>query len=380
MEKPILEQLSEKDIRTLIRHPDGEMRALAAQRLCHVVRDAPLSDSERTIAHRLLNYMAKDAVTMVRRALSVTMKNSANLPRDVAVRLAEDIDSIAVPILNFSPVFSDDDLRDILRSKAAAKVAAIARRPSVSGTIVNDIVRYGDSMALADLAANDGADITAEQANDMLTRYRSNDLIAEGFIRRRDLPVAIMERLVTQISEEAALVLMQKHALPVDVAIDLADRTRERVTVDLIDQSFLTKDLLRFVKRLREEGRLTSTLVIRAAGCGQMRFVEHALAELAGIGAAKAALMVHDAGPFGLKALCARVGFDASAVKFIAAAKLIYRDLELSAVSYDRLYFQELMILRILTLPHALSDADQLYFLEKLDGLSDDASDIREQV
>lgn len=369
-----LSSLSDRDIRTLVRHPDAEMRALAAQRLCRTVRSVELSEAERSIAHDLLTYMAKDAAAIVRRALAITLKNSPKLPHDVAMMLIEDIDSIAVPVLNFSPVFTDADFAEILRSKAGAKVAAIARRPAVSGTLVGEIVRYGDSRALADLAANDGANISSEQAQAMLTRYRSNDLIAEAFIRRRDLPVEIMERLVTLISEEAAIAMSARHALPVDMVIDLANRTRERATIDLIDQSFLTKDIARFTARMHSEGRLTSSLILRAAGIGQMRFVEHGLAVLAGISHAKSALMVHDGGPFGLKALCSRAGLDGAATKFVTASAVIFRDLELSGLEYDRAYFQEMMILRVLTLPINLSDADQLYFLEKLDGLAD-ASD-----
>lgn len=367
-----LTALSEQDIRTLVRHPDAELRAMAAQRLCRTVRGETLSGDERAIAHDLLAYMAKDAAAIVRRALAVTLKNSPKLPRDVALMLINDIDSIAVPVLNFSPVFDDADLIEVLRSKAAAKVAAIARRPKVSGSLVTEIVRYADSHALADLAANDGAEISPEQAGLMLARYRDNDLITEAFIRRRDLPIGIMERLVTAISEEAAVALSARHALPVDMVIDIANRTRERATIDLIDQSFLTQDIARFTRRMHDEGRLTATLILRAAGVGQMRFVEHGLAVLAGISHPKAALMVHDAGPFGLKALCARAGLDGAAAKFVMAAAVIFRDLELSGVTYDRAYFQEMMILRVLTLPMKISEADQLYFLEKLDGMSDE--------
>lgn len=366
-----LNTLCERDIRTLVRHPDDEMRALAAQRICRNVRSAELSDKDREIAHDLLIYMANDAAALVRRALAVTLKNSPNLPRDVAKLLAKDIDSIAVPILKFSPVFTDADFIEILRSKAAAKIAAIARRPAVSGGLVDEIVRYGDSKAVAALAANDGANISTEQAAHILERYRSDDLIAEAFIRRRDLPTTIIEKLITHISEEAALILTQRHAVPVDVAIDLANRARERATIDLVDQSALTRDLTLFVKRLKEEGRLTPTLILRAAGCAQMRFVEYGLAALAGIRPAKAALMVHDAGPFGLKALCARAGLPDASAKFVHASAVIFRDLELSGVHYDQAYFQEMMILRVLTLPLNLSEADQVYFLEKLDGLAE---------
>ena len=161
-----LEHIKEEDVRTLLRHPDPEKRAQAGQRICYKVRGAELSSGERKFAHKLLDLMSQDAVAIVRRTLSVTLRNSPELPRDVALRLAADIDNIAVPVLLNSPVLTDEDLVDVLRSKAAAKVAAIAKRAKVSGTIVREIVRYGDSHAVAQVAANDGAIIDEKLAID----------------------------------------------------------------------------------------------------------------------------------------------------------------------------------------------------------------------
>jgi len=171
-----LEKLREEDVRALVRHPDPERRASAAQRICRTLRTTELSAVERAFAHKLLDYMAEDAVAIVRRALAITLKNSPELPRSVAKKLAADIDNIAVPILTYSPVLTDEDLVDVLRSKAAAKIIAVARRPSVSGTVVREIVRFGDSRAVAEVAANDGALIDADMAESMLELYKENDL------------------------------------------------------------------------------------------------------------------------------------------------------------------------------------------------------------
>lgn len=368
--------VTDEDIRVLVQHPNAEARAVVAQKICRRVRDHPLSDGEREIANEVLGFIAEDAASLVRRAMAVTLKNSPELPRDVALKLAADIDSIAVPVLNFSPVFNDEDLVEVLKSRAAAKVIAVAKRPTVSGSVVENIVRYGDSRAVAAVAANDGAEITPETARNMLDAYRDDDLIAQAFIKRRDLPIGIVERLVAQISAEAAVELTRRHAVPVELAIELATRARERATIDIIDQSTKTRDVALLVQRLQDESRLSTSLIIRAAGCGELRFVEHALAVKANISHAKAALMVHDGGPFSLKALCKHAAITENETRILRAACAIYRDLELSGLTFDRAYFREMMVMRILTLPFSLDEADQLYFLEKLDGIeSDEAFD-----
>ena len=370
MDLSALKCLSIDDIRTVMRHPHEDARTIAAQRICRDVRSHVLSSEERVFARKLLAYIAKDSAEMVRRALAVTLRNSSKLPREIALKLAHDVDTVAVPILTNSPVFSDEDLVEILKSKAAAKALAVAKRISVSDHVARAIIRFGDSQAVAEVAANDGALISEETAAEMLSLYHDHDLIAQCMILRRDLPPTIVEKMINLVSEDLAVELTRRHALPVEMAVDIATRTRERAVVDFIDQAWVSKDLQALVKAIDGAGRLTSSLILRAAGTGQMRFTEHALAIRADISLRKAVLMIHDGGPYGLKALCGRAGLSDEISHVLRAACVIYRDLESGAYDYDKDYFQELMIERILTLPFELPEMEQLWFLERLDGLS----------
>ena len=371
MEKLALKNLKTEDVKNVVRHPDETVRAIAAQRVCRDIRSKILSDEERKFARKLLKHIAEDSAEIVRRALAITLKNSPKLPRDVAMKLSADVETIAVPVLTHSPVFTDEDLVEVLKSKAAAKIIAVAKRVSVSDHVARAIIRFGDSQAVAEVAANDGALISEQTASEMLDIYKNDDLIAESMIARRDLPPKIVEKMITLVSEDMAVKITQRHAVSPDVAIDLATRTRERATLDFIDQSWVSKDLKGLVARIHAEGRLTTSLLIRGICSGQMRFAEHGLARLSGISVQKAVLMIHDGGPFGLKALCVRAGLNENMAQIIRAAVMIYRDLELSGFDYDRVYFQELMIERVLTLPFELPEADQIWFLEKLDGFSE---------
>ena len=76
----------------------------------------------------ILRVMAADAAELVRRALAVTLKESPLVPRDVALRLARDVETISLPLLTFSPVFLDGDLADIVRLGGPVRQLAIAKR------------------------------------------------------------------------------------------------------------------------------------------------------------------------------------------------------------------------------------------------------------
>ncbi|NNE58557.1 MAG: DUF2336 domain-containing protein [Hellea sp.] len=362
-----LEHLREQDIRILVRHPNPERRANAALRICRSVRSDQLSESEKTLAYDLLQFMAQDAVGMVRRAMAVTLKNSTELPRIVALKLAEDLDDIALPILENSPVFTDDDLIEILKSRGAAKVLAVAKRPVVSGNLVKAIVRYGDSRAIATMAANDGAIIDEDTAEEIIDFYYQDDLIKDAMISRSDLPEKIMEKLITLAAEEAAVALNKKHKIEALTAVDIAGNARERATIELTSGDQTEKELRSFSTHLLQMGRLTPSFLVRAIGLGRISVVKHGLAVLAGINAAKAELMLFDTGPMGIRALCQKAGLDGLTTQLLRAGFSIYRDLEISGINYDAEYFQQLMLERILTLPFELEKSDRDWLSERLD-------------
>ena len=96
-------RLTETDIQRLIKASDDDDRAEAAYKLCRSMDHADLTDDDRAAAQKILRMIAEDAAELVRRAMAVTLKSSDLIPRDVARKLAADVDSVALPMINFSP-------------------------------------------------------------------------------------------------------------------------------------------------------------------------------------------------------------------------------------------------------------------------------------
>ena len=132
--------LTDADIHTLIKGVNVEERALAAHKLCRNIDRAALTDADRAQAQDILRVMANDAAELVRRALAVTLKQSPVVPRDVANKLARDVESISLPLLNFSPAFTDDDLAEIVRQGGPVRQVAIAKRPELSEAVTGGLV------------------------------------------------------------------------------------------------------------------------------------------------------------------------------------------------------------------------------------------------
>jgi uncharacterized protein (DUF2336 family) len=360
-------RLTEFDIRRLIKATDDDERASAAHKLCRSIDRINLDDADREAAQKIMRVLANDAAELVRRALAVTLKSSDLLPRDVARQLAADIDSIALPVIGSSPVFSDDDLIEIIRAGSAARQVAIAARPVVSRDVSDVMSHVGCEQAVRTLASNDNADISERALGVVVDRFGSTPEIVAALAYRQVLPLDVTERLVALASEAVRDHLISRHAVAPETAIRLSGYARERATVDLIDQAAASADLQVFVAQLNTRRALTPSLLLRALARGKMALVEHGLAELSSTPHPRAWLMVHDAGPLGLRAIYDRAGLPPRLFQAFRAGVDTWRQLSAEGADTSGEAFRERMLERFLTQrPNAPRD-DLAYLMERLD-------------
>jgi len=361
-------RLTQDDIRRLTDAGDPEGRALAARKFCTRYADQGLSEEERIAGAEILRVLSHDAAEMVRRSLSVTLQRSPHLPQDVARKLAEDIDTIAMPIIAGSPSLDDADLMQIVRHAGSKRQAAVAARPEVSESLVHEIVEIGDREAVKILARNDGARFDERGYASSLNRFEGDADVLDNFVARQELPLEVTEKLIAQISDTAMQALVSRHALPPQLAVELAEGARERATVDLVDQAGLTPDPRRFVQQLQLNGRLTPSLMLRSLFRGHMSFFEHCVAELAGVDHAKAWLLIHDAGPLGLEAVFKRAGLPERILPVTRAAVSAWHSLEVGGNGLpDIVRFRRLLAERILTQFQGVPQSELDYILDRLD-------------
>jgi uncharacterized protein (DUF2336 family) len=360
-------RLTDLDLHRLIKSGDDDERATAAHKLCRTIDRADLSSADREAAEKILRVLAGDVAEMVRRALAVTLKSSDLLPRDVARRLARDMDTVAMPIIGFSPAFTDEDLIEIVRSGSSARQVAVASRPKVSRDVADVIASDAGELAVRALAANDNADLSERSMGRALERFSQSPELVAAMAYRPVLPMAITEKLIGLASEAVREHLVTRHALAPETAIQLAQYTRERATVDLIDQAGASTDLPTFVATLNARKALNASLLLRGLARGQMAFFEQGLSELAGVAHDRAWLMIHDAGPLGLKAIYDRAGLPPRLFQAFRAGVDTWRGMQAEGVALSGDRFQQRMLERFLTQRPNTPREDLTYLLERLD-------------
>ncbi|WP_421931142.1 DUF2336 domain-containing protein [Phenylobacterium sp.] len=365
--------LTDDDIRTLVKGATPDERAVAAHKLCRNIDRYELTGEERVQAQEILRVMAADAAELVRRALAVTLKNSTVVPRDVALKLAKDVESISLPMLSASPVFTDEDLAEIVRLGGPVRQVVIAKRPRVSQTVTNAIVEYGVERAVEAACANDNADFADRALAKVIERFEKSERVLAAVAYRNVLPLAVTEKLIDLVSEEVRDHLLNHHALSAEVALEIAMGTKERATIDLVDQAGRAPDVKSFVGHLHKHERLTASLLLRALAHGHMTFFEWSLAELASVPHHRTWLMIHDAGPLGLRAIYERAGLPARLFPAFRAGVDTFHSMEFDGGAKDRERFQERMLQRFLTQPANAAREDVEYLLEKMDRISQEA-------
>ncbi|MDY0883515.1 DUF2336 domain-containing protein [Dongia soli] len=363
--------LTQADVQRLITSPSSDVRAATAIKVSQAFNTVGLSDKERDLAKQILRVMAKDAEAMVRGALASHLKASSELPRDVAIALARDIESVSLPVLEFSKVLSDADLIEIVRTASAEKQQAVAQRETVSSELANALIDHSKNAAVvAALMRNQGADLGEAEYKKALDKHGEDIGVTNAVLGRGQLPITIAERLVNMASERLRDFLVDQRDLSSEMAADLVIQARERATVSLLPSGMNSTDVVELVKQLRDNRRLTPSLILRTLCTGDIAFFEASLAVLSNTAIVNARLLIHDEGRLGLKTIYAHTSLPQNLYPAFRVAFDVAREADYDGGDEDRRRFAAKVIERILTQFEDLAAEDLDYLLSKLNQLA----------
>ncbi|WP_138379940.1 DUF2336 domain-containing protein [Luteithermobacter gelatinilyticus] len=359
--------LTNADVRKLLEDPSAENRAEAAQKVSTHFSSGKMTEAERKIAEDIFKLMVKDAEIRVRQALSASLKDNPDIPRDVAVTLASDVEEVSLPILEFSEVLTDEDLMELVAGSSAERQKAIARRNNLSADVADAIVENSDDEeVVATLVGNETAALRENTMEKVLDKFGESEKVNTPLAQRGQLPLKVAERLVYLVSEKVRDHLMTHHEMSPDMAMDLLLSARERATISLLGDGADVMDVRQLVDQLYDNGRLTHTLILRALCMGDLVFFEAAMAKLCRIPVSNAYKLIHDRGDLGLNAVFKQAKMPEGLHPLIRAALDVAKDMSVSA-GEDRERFRSRMIERVLTYCENDVDPENLdYFITKL--------------
>lgn len=362
--------LTRDDVTRLLEDPSPDARAAAALKLSGTMEDQQLTAEETEIARDIVQLMARDAATIVREALAVNLKSSTHLPHDVALQLARDVDSVAIPILEFSDVLNDADLIDLVRNVPESKQTAIARRSGLSEPVSGALVDTESKAVVQTLVANEKADIGEAALHKVVDQFGDDEDFHGPLATRSELPVTVAERLVAKVSDQLKEYLVAHHELSADTASELVLNARERATVNLVSDGTDEADVEKLAAQLAKSGRLTPSLILRSLCVGDLALFEAGVAQLAEVPLVNARVLIHDQGSLGLKALYKKAGLPEALFPAYRLALQILSATDFKDADYDRESYSRTMLERILSQCEDLRQDDAEYLLRKLNDLA----------
>jgi uncharacterized protein (DUF2336 family) len=298
--------------------PAGE-RAEATRALARAWLISDLSEDDRAAAEGALLMLLDDPSPLVRRAMAEVFAHSQEAPAAIVQALALDQPSVALPILEHSPLLIDADLVDIAATGDGETQCAIARRVNLPASVCAAIAEVGTAAAALELIENAYAELPPFSWDRIVERHGHLAAIRESMLVLEDLPAATRAALVAKLSDTLAQFVVAKNWLSADRAERVAGEARDRSTVNIAASS-RGDDMRGLIAHLRATSQLTAGLILRALLSGNLELFEAALAELSGLPRGRVSSLLLDRGEASLVALLQRAGLPQSTFAAFRAA------------------------------------------------------------
>ncbi|MEA2885280.1 MAG: hypothetical protein QOH32_4536 [Bradyrhizobium sp.] len=335
--------------------PAGE-RAEATRSLARALLFSELSGDDRLAAEGALLMQLDDASPLVRQAMAEVFCSSADAPPAIVQALSADQPSVALPVLEHSPLLIDADLVDIVATGNSEMQCAIARRVHLPAAVCAAIAEVGTPAAALELIENPYAELAPVSWDRIVERHGHLAAIRESMLVLEDLPAATRLALAAKLSDTLAQFVIARKWLSADRAGRIACEARERCTVNVASRS-RGADMRALVGHLRLTGQLTAGLILRALLSGNLDLFEHALVELSGLAAARVAALIDDRGGASLDALLTRAGLPGTTFPAFRAAMEVAHEFGYAGSVGDAVRLRRRMVERVLTRCETAPDA-----------------------
>ncbi len=265
---------------------DDEVRCELAAKIARIVPDLDPNEADRVrdLAIEVLEKLAADHLPRVRQIVAEEIKHSNRVPRAVVQRLARDVESIvAAPVLEYSPLLSDQDLIEIVASGAASgALQAVARRRNVSAPVSDAVVATLDIPAVAALLVNPSAQIREEALDRIIENAEGIEDWHRPLVVRSDLSLRAVRRIAGFVALALLEILEQRTGLDARTSAEIKKRVRERIQAEDLseDSAQRTAQAKERVAQALRAGHLDDEFVANAIEANDRAGVVHALAEL----------------------------------------------------------------------------------------------------
>ena len=192
----------------------------------------------RELTIEVLETLAQDQLPRIRRIVAEEIKHATNVPHHIVTTLAKDVELIvAAPILEYSPLLNDDDLKEIIAtSTVKGALEAIARRASLSNSVADSIAATLDIPAVAALLANPSAQIREDTLDAIIESAEEIEEWHEPLALRPSLSLRAIRRIASFVGSSLVNIMIERNELPPQVGEEIQRKVRSRIEVEEVEE------------------------------------------------------------------------------------------------------------------------------------------------
>ena len=291
---------------------EGDVRAELARKISRIVPDMKSNEvsvtRDRVIS--LLEHLAKDEVTRVRQIVAEEIKSCPNVPKRLAVNLARDAELVVcAPVLEYSPLLSDDDLIEIVAtSRVQGALEAIARRRCVDGSLADAIVATLDIPAIAHLLTNPNAEIREDTLDRIISDAAAIEAWHLPLVMRPALSLRAVRRIAIFVSRVLIDELVRNTDLDDETLTLLKSRAQMRIESDADRATPTPGAAIVNIHKAFKAGLLNDDLIAKAASLQHRAAVILSLSLKTGVDQSVVTRILEAKSGKGITALCWHAG------------------------------------------------------------------------
>jgi len=274
--------------RLLANDRDGEVRFQLARKISRLVPSLSRDETDRLtrMAMEVLEILARDDLPRVRATIADEIKRADNVPGRIVRQLARDVEEmVSAPILEYSPLLSDQDLLEIIAGGCAGgALVALSRRQGLGERVSDAVANSHNVQAVAALLGNQTAAISEKTLTMIAVEAEDRVEWHAPMVDRENLPARIIRRIATFVSAALMDKLIEQNQEQATLVGELRQTVRKRIERgDFAGDDPDWEPAEERARRLFDDGKLDEAAVVRAIEKGDNAFVRYALTHLSGL-------------------------------------------------------------------------------------------------
>ncbi|WP_319567430.1 DUF2336 domain-containing protein [Cohaesibacter marisflavi] len=217
------------NITDLAREKSSDKRRELLGRVADLFFDGAENHTEQgTLIFRdIVLKMLNDVSVEGRAEFADRVATEQRLPNEVALKMAQDDVSVAGPMLQHSPVLTDDDFVQLSQTLPETHLESIAQREHLSGTVTDALIENGTRAVWHKVTQNKSAEITSKGFNTLVNKADGDAVLQANLCSRPDITEDAAKRLLPLLPPEGKAQLAQLFQDDEKAANALVDRAKK---------------------------------------------------------------------------------------------------------------------------------------------------------